>query len=162
MRQDIPDSIQESLHELNPTSLVTLYEIHLSDGTSFHLSPARDVLWLGVQYDEIPCHLTEIQNDADGKLSRPKFSFANPGGMFSSAIAQGLLDNAVLYRKRVSTYDLENNLDFSLKERYQVAKVMSVSNSIAVVELRGVLDAPRFKLPARSYYPPEFPHVKLQ
>lgn len=161
MRTDLPTPIQESLHDLSPDALVKLFKLELTNGVIFRLSPMGEVSWQGNAFDEVPCHLADVAQDADGKMSRPKFTFANPGGMFSFEIYQGRLDNATLTRYRILKADLDANNDFALTESFRVTRIMNLSQKIATAELRDVLDGHHFKLPARAYYPPEFPHVQL-
>jgi len=162
MRTDIPSSIQQSIHELAPDALVHLYKIELTDETTIRLSPKGEVVWQGNTFEPVPCHLTEISQDADGKRSRPKFTFANPQGLFSKEIYDRKLDNAILTRYRIIQADLVADMDFALTEQFRVTRVVNVSNMTATVEMRSAMDGHNFKLPARAYYPPEFPHVKLQ
>lgn len=161
MRTDLPTPIQESLHDLAPDALVRLYKLQLKNGTIFRLSPTAEVTWQGSQFDGVPCHLTEVSQDADGKMSRPKFTFTNPGGMFSAEIYNGRLNNATLTRYRILKADLDADRDFALTEQFRVTRIVNMSQSVATAELRDVLDGHQFKLPARAYYPPEFPHVQL-
>lgn len=162
MREDIPSSIRATIHELSPDALVKLFVLELQDGTIFRLSGVGELTWRGNPYDNLPCHMTEVSQDADGKLNRPKFSFANPEGLFSAHISRGELDNAYLTRYRVLKADLDANNDFKISETFRVSRVVNMGQQIVVTELRSVLDGHQFKLPARAFYPPEFPHVKLQ
>jgi phage-related protein len=141
MRTDIPESILDSSQELSPDALVYLYRILLTDQTLFLLSPQQEHVWQGETYESVPCHMTGIGNTSDGEVIRPRFSFVNPGGIFTSSLYEGRMDNAKITRIR---------------------KVLSINKSIAVVELRDVLDGHNFKLPARQFMPPEFSHVKLR
>lgn len=161
MRTDLPNSIQESLHDLAPDALVRLYKVELKNGTIFRLSPYSELTWQGDQFDAVPCHLAEVSQDADGKVSRPKFTFANPGGLFSSEIYKGKMNNATLTRYRILKADLDADRDFALTEQFRVTRIVNLSQNTATAELRDVLDGHHFKVPARAYYPPEFPHVKL-
>lgn len=162
MRTDLPTPIQESLHDLAPDALVRLYKIELKNGTIFRLSPKGEVTWQGAQWDAVPCHMAEVAQDADGKMSRPKFTFANPGGMFSAEIYRGNLDHATVTRYRILKKDLDADRDFALTEQFRVSRIVNLSQQVATAELRDVLDGHHFKLPARAFYPPEFPHVKIQ
>jgi phage-related protein len=158
----LPDNIRETIHDLAPDALVRLFRLVLMDGTEFHLSPYGETSWQGNTYDDLPCHLSEVAQDADGKMSRPKFTFANPGGLFSSRIYNGEMDNSVLTRYRILKADLQADRDFAKVETFRVTRVPNLGNNVATAELRDVLDGHQFKLPARAFYPPEFPHVKLQ
>lgn len=157
----VPDSIQDTIHDLSPDSLVKLYEVHLKSGASFYLSPQMEMTWQGNTYSDIPCTMTDMKRDSQGRLNRPKFSFANPAGIFTADLYQGLMDNASVVRIRVLYADLLANNNFSIKETFKVSRIMSISKHVASVELRDVLDGHQFRLPARAFYPPEFPHVRL-
>jgi len=161
MRTDLPNSIQESIHSLSPDALVPLYEIKLKSGPVFLLSPHGEVTWQGRTFDDVPGKLSDVSQDADEKAARPKFVFANPGGMFSSEIYNRKLDNADLIRYRILKSDLDADLDFALTETFRVTRIVNLSNNIATAEMRDVLDGHQFRVPARAYLPPEFPHVKL-
>jgi phage-related protein len=162
MRTDIPAPIQDTSHDLAPDALVTLYKIALKNLTTFFLSPKTEVIWQGDTYDDIPCHMTELEQEADGKRGRPKFTFVNPGGLFTANIYNGDLDNAAVTRIRILKADLDADLDFALTEKLRVSKVLTMNKDLVTVELRDILDGHQFILPARAYYPPEFGHVRLQ
>lgn len=161
MRTDIPTSLAESSFELAPDAIAFLYRVELTDSTLFLLSPHQEVTWQGELYEQVPCHMTEVYQEADGKRGRPKFSFVNPDGLFTQRIYQGDLDNASVTRIRILKADLDADQDFALTETFRVSKILTMNKSLVSVELRDVLDGHQFTLPARAYYPPDFPHVKL-
>src|SRR5680860_449882 len=105
MRNDLPASIQDSLHDLAPDAIVRLFRLQLKNGTIIRMSPYGDLTWQGNVYDSFPCHMAEVNQDADGKVTRPKFSFANPEGLFSVDIANGAMDGAELTRYRILKAD---------------------------------------------------------
>jgi len=160
MRQ-IPAPIQNTAHDLSVEGLVKLYEVLLPEGFVFCLSPENTVTWQGKTYVQVPCDMTDFKRDSQGKLNRPKFSFVNPEGVFTADIYAGELDNASITRIRILRSDLEANRDFAIREKLRVSRILSVSRHMVSVELRDVLDGHHFHLPARAYYPPEFPHVRL-
>lgn len=161
MRTDVPQTIQNSAFSLNPGGLVSLFELTLNSGSVFRMSNEIAVTWQGQFYESLPCNLSEFQLEADGKANRPNFSFANPAGIFTAAVAQGLLDNAQLKRYRLLREDLDADNNFALEEIMRVAQVTSVTKGLIVTQLRDVHDAQSYVLPARAFFPPEFPHVKL-
>ena len=161
MRSDLPTNIADTKHDLSPDTIVKFFRLTLPDQTIFNLSPKTAFSWQGSEFEEVPCVLTDVVQDADGKVSRPKFTFANPGGMFTAEIAQGRIDNASLTRFRILKADLDADHDFALSETFRVSRIVNLNNTTATVELRDVMDGHHFKLPARAYYPPEFPHVRL-
>lgn len=164
MRTDIPSSIVDTSHDLSVEAIVTLFHIELTDNTIFLLSPTKAVTWLGDTYEEVPCKMTGAGKRSDDEVVRPKFSFANPGGIFTSSLYSGAMNNALITRIRILSSDLENDLDFAIREQYRVSRIMNISSAsqMATVELRHGLDGHNFFLPARTYTPPEFPHVRLR
>lgn len=161
MRTDIPTGIQTSAFSLNPEGLVKLYVLSLASGAIFRMTNEASVTWQGYTYESIPCALSEFRVEAEGKANRPNFSFANPEGIFTAAVGQGLLDNATLKRYTLLKADLDADNDFAIEETLRVSQVLSVVRGVIVTQLRDVHDAQSYTLPARAFYPPEFPHVKL-
>ena len=160
-RTDIPSSILDTTQDLSPEPIVRLYRIYLPGGSVFHLSPKNQETWQGTTFEPIPCTMTDMSMEADGKMTRPKFTFVNPAGIFTSSVASGAMDNATIVRYRVLRSDLDANNAAYIQEIYRVSRVVSISKSQIVLELRDVLDGHNFLLPARAYYPPEFPSVSL-
>lgn len=161
MRTNVPDGIRDSAFELDPNGLVRLYVLTLPSGPVFRLTAQKQVTWQSNVYESIPCVLTEFELESDGKANRPTFSFANPEGLFTSAVGAGLLENAVLVRYRVLPEDIALDRDFALVESMRISQVLSVTRGVVVAQLRDAHDGPAFQLPARAFFPPEFPHVKL-
>lgn len=157
----LPTSILESAFELSPPGMIQLFRLSLAGGTIFRMCPERQVTWLGNVYDALPCGMSDLKTEADGKVNRPSFTFANPEGLFTSAIGQGLLENATLTRYLVLTTDLDANNPFSIESTWKILQVLSLQRKLVVVQCREPHDMPAFVLPARAFYPPEFPHVRL-
>ena len=161
-RTDVPSTILDTTQELSPEPLVRLYRIALQSGPTFYLSPNQQETWQGNTYDSIPCTMTDMSMEADGKMNRPKFTFVNPAGIFTSSVASGAMNNAIITRYRVLRSDLDLDNSFALSEAYRVSRVVTINKAQITLELRDVLDGHNFTLPARSYYPPEFPSVSLR
>lgn len=162
MRSDLPSSMKQSLYDLSPEAIVTLFRIALADkSTIFLLSPYEQITWRGDEYSSIPCQMADVSLEAEGKATRPKFSFVNPEGLFTSAVLEGHLDNAEITRYRILKSDLDMDRDQAVTEQFRVSRVMSITRALIVTELRDILDGHSFKIPARAFYPPEFPHVQL-
>lgn len=156
--------MKTTAQDLAPDSIVSLFKIELTNTgtpTVIYFTPHKQVTWLSKTYSEIPCTMTQMEQDSQGRANRPKFSFANPGGIFTSSIQQGYLDNAALTRYRILKADLDANIDAKVTEKFFVSKVMMVNKDMVSVELRDVFDGHLFKFPARAYYPPKFPNVSL-
>ena len=162
MRTDLPTSIQDTHLDLSVEALVHLYRIELTDNTTFLLSPQKEVTWRGQVYEEVPCHMSGFGQHSDAKVNRPRFTFANPAGIFTQPLYDGRMDNASITRIRVLSSDLLADNDFSVEETYRVSRIITIAKNMAIVEMRDALDGHHFKLPARQFIPPEFPHVKLR
>lgn len=156
--------MKTSAQELSPDAIVSLFQMVLTNAgtpTTIYFTAHKQVTFRGNTYSEIPCTMSQMEQDSQGRANRPKFTFANPGGIFTSSIQQGFIDNAALTRLRILKADLDANVNAKVTEKFFVSKVMMVNKDMVSVELRDVFDGHMFKLPARSYYPPEFPHVSL-
>lgn len=158
----VPVSIINDAFNLDGKGMAFLYKIVLSDLTTFCLSPKRSWSWQGDTYEEVPCHMTGFARYADGKMSRPKFSVVNPNGMFTSYVNTGALEGAKVTRHRILIDDLQADNNLALSQTLRVSRVASVTKQLIVLELRGALDGANFKLPERTFNPPEFPHVSLR
>lgn len=162
MTRTLPTSIRDTTQDLEAEPLVRLYKITLATGPVFYLSPNKTETWQGNTWDAIPCTMTELSMESDGKMNRPKFTFVNPQGIFTASIGTGAMENGTVTRYRVLRSDLDANNATYLSEVYRISRIVNLSKSQVVLELRDVLDGHQFILPARAYYPPEFPHVSLR
>lgn len=156
--------MKNTAQDLSPDAIVSLYKLVMTNAGQavVYFTPFNEVVWQGNTYAEIPCNITQMEQDANGRANRPKFSFVNPGGVFTSPIQNGWLNNASLTRYRILKADLDANVNAAVTEKFFMSKIVSLNKDMCVVELRDVFDGHLFKLPARAFYPPEFPHVKLQ
>lgn len=164
MRTDLPADMKTTAQELSPDAIVHLFKMELTDSgtpTVIYFTSHKQVTWLGNTYSEIPCTMTQMEQDSQGRANRPKFSFANPGGIFTAPIQQGIMNNAALTRFRVLKADLDADVDAKVTEKFFVSKITMVNKDMVSVELRDIFDGHMFKFPARAYYPPEFPNVSL-
>lgn len=161
MRTDLPLNMRQSFYSLTPEAIVRLFVIELRNGALFRLSPYERITWRGDVYEPVPCDLTEVTQDANGKITRPKFVLVNPGGVFTPAVYEGQLDNAWISRFRVMKSDIDANINAFSRERFRVSRVLSITDPLITLELRDILDGHPFQIPADSYLPPDFPHVRL-
>lgn len=162
MRTDLPTGMKTTAQDLAPDAIVSLFRLDLRDGSIIRFNPHYDLNWNGQTWSFIACTLSDITRDPTGKISRPKFTFVNPAGIFSSVVQQGNLDNAGLTRYRMLKADLDaGNVNAYVTEKYFITKIVSINKDMVTTECRDVFDGPLFRLPARGYYPPEFPHVSL-
>lgn len=162
MRSDVPAEIKNTVHELNAEALVTLFEIVLKDGTEIRISPKDREVWQGDIYDALPCSLVGVGRSSDGTASRPKFTFVNPASLFTQDLYSGRLNNAALTRIRILRPNLTADTNVAIRERFRVSRVLNMSKDLASLELRDLLDGQGFRLPARQFIPPEFPHVRIE
>ncbi len=160
----LPASHIADAHELESKGLRDLYKIELRDtnNTILLVTPHNQVTWQGDTYEPLPCSLTESAQNSTGEQSRPKFSCANPEGIFSLWVQDGALDGAIFTRYRFLLPDLEANNNTYMRNLWVISKVMTLNKAMLVCELRSTLDGVTFMLPARSFYPPAFPHVSLR
>lgn len=163
MRSDIPYQQQQDAHSLSPDGIVELYQIDLisNPAKTIYLTGKQSRTWQGTIYEQIPCTMTEATLNSSGEVSRPKFSVANPSGMFSAFVAAGQLDNAIVTRFRLRRTDYENDVNAALINIWRVSRIMTVTKDLVACELRSVLDGQNFLLPGRQFFPPDFPHVSL-
>ncbi|KGX19284.1 phage minor tail protein L [Burkholderia pseudomallei] len=164
MRSDLPDTHVSQSFELSADALVDLFKMELnsiSGGTVLCMTAKTQVTWQGMVFESIPITLAGEGVRTDGQWNRPKLTIANPDGLFSAFIAQGKTDSATITRYRCHLEDVRNNVGRYQINIWRVSKTLSMSNSMATFELRTPLDGQMFYLPARAFYPPEFPHVSL-
>lgn len=153
--------MKTTAQDLAPDAIVSLFKMELSDGSLIYFTPHNEVVWQGNTWAEIPCTMSQMEQDPQGRSNRPKLTFVNPGGIFTSPIQQGFLNNAAVTRYRMLKADLDANINAAVTELFFITKIVSLNKDMCVVEMRDVFDGPLFKLPARAYYPPEFPHVSI-
>lgn len=160
----IPDSHIADAHELESKGIRDLYKIELRNAaqTVLLLTPHNHIIYQGHEYENLPSKLAENAQNSTGEQSRPKFSCVNPDGIFSLWVQEGALDGAVFTRLRFLLPDLEANNNSYLKNIWIISRVVSMNKSMLVFELRSTIDGVNFMLPARSFYPPAFPHVSLR
>lgn len=160
----LPISQQFDAHEIESRGIREFFKIEFMDEANsvMYISPHNDYEWLGNTWNFIPCKLTETQQSASGEMSRPKFNMVNPEGMFSIWVETGKADGALVTRYRVLLSDLEAGVAAYAKNMWVLSKIVSLTKDLLVAELRSTVDGANFSLPARSFYPPDFPTVSLR
>lgn len=160
----VPDSHLNDVHELESKGFRDLYQIDLrnAENTVLYFSSQNEVTYRGILWEALPCKLAESGQNSTGEQSRPKFTCANPDGLFSIWLQKGALDGAVFTRYRVMLPALEANLNEYIRNLWIVSKVLMLNKQNATLELRSIMDGVNYQLPHRSFYPPDFPHVSLQ
>lgn len=155
----------EESYKLDAEGYAHLYSIRMyppnESDILMTINPQRDVTWQGYTWDSWPVNLSDYKRESSGEASRPKFSLGNLNGLFSRYVHEGWMDTAEVCRYRVLGPHLEGNINSFLKNTWRVGKVVSLSKSLVVVELREILDWQLFIMPGRAYYPPEYPTVSV-
>jgi len=158
------DHIEQAL-SLDADGYATLLQFRMivpnQPDTILYLTPQKSVNWQGVLWQNWAFNITGYKMDSSEEASRPQLSVVNPDGVFSAYIHQGMTDNAEVTRYRVLGEHLNANINSFVKNVWRVAKTVSLTKQLAVLELRGCLDGQMFMLPARQYIPPEFDMVSL-
>ena len=166
IREDLPENYVKEAMALDARGVVELFKIEMTPPSpnppvSIYINGKKDITWQGIVWEGFPCNLVGEMTDSGGEMGRPKFSLANPDGVFSVYIHQRWMDNAVVTRYRVLVPDIELDVNSYVRNTWRVSKVISLSKTLAALELRGVLDGHFFTVPARRFQPPVFPHVSL-
>lgn len=125
------------------------------------ITSMKEVFWQGKTWEAVPAVLVGYGQNSSGEQNRPKFTIVNPDGLFTKYVHQGWTDNAEVVRYRVLKSHLEANINSFVKHVWRISKPLAISVAQATFELRGALDGQHFLLPARAFFPPEFPHVSL-
>lgn len=164
MRTDIPISQQFDAYELESKGIREFFKVEfLAEGQPILYLTAHDrIEWLGHVWEQIPCKMSDTAQNSNGEMSRPKFSVVNPDGLFSLWIESGLTDGALITRYRILLSDLEYGVSAYTKSVWIISKVISLNKDLASFECRSTMDGASYDLPARSFYPPFFPHVSLK
>lgn len=164
MRTDIPSTMVADAFELESRGIREFYKLEFlgDDAPTMYLSPHNPIDWLGITWEFLPCNISESSVSANGEVSRPKFTTVNPDGIFSTWIQTGKADGALVTRYRALLPDIQAGVSAYTKSLWTLSKVISLSKDLVVFELRSPMDGATFSLPARSFYPPDFPTVSLR
>lgn len=160
---NIPLAQEIEAHKLEAEGVRDLFKLQLADSvTVLYLTDKETLVWGDQTWEQWPNSFTGASQNSSGEKSRPKFTIANPEGIFSSWCEQGVIDGSVLTRYRVSKSDIESGVRNYAKNVWTISRVLNVNKNIASMECRSLLDGQSFILPSRAFYPPDFPHVSLQ
>lgn len=160
----IPASHVTDAYQLDGDAKVDLFKIQLNavgGNVIVCVTAKQKVVWQGMTFESIPVSLAQEGTNATGEWKRPKFTLANPDGIWSAFIAQGKLDGAQITRYRVLLTHLKANQGIFQMNTWRISKPVQLNKTLAVFELRSPLDGQSFLLPGRAFYPPEYPHVSL-
>lgn len=161
---NVPLTQQVEAYKLEAAGVRELFKLQLRDmgSTVLYLSPKETVTWADQQWDEWPCTIAGFAQNTNGEKSRPKFTVANPEGVFSLWVGQGAVDGAVLSHYEVQQAEIESGALVYTKRIWTISRTVSLNKNMVVFECRSIFDGQQFKIPARAFYPPEYPHVTLR
>lgn len=167
MRTDLPRSHIEEAMKLEARALVELFKIDLrppnGSAISLFLCPTRDTVWQGkTWYSGTPCAISEDSVSVGGDEVKPKFTIANPNGVWSKYVHQRYADNAIVSRYRVLRPHIDEDLNIFHLNLWRWSKTISLSANVVVAELSGALSGHSFKIPAETFRPPKYPAVSVQ
>lgn len=160
---NVPLSQEIEAHKLEASPVRDLFKLQLADQvTVLYLTGSEAVVWGGQTWEQWPNSFSGGAQNSNNERSRPKFTIANPEGIFSLWCEQGVIDGAILTRYRVGLDDLQSDVRNYAKNVWTIFRVLNLNKTIAVLECRSLMDGQSFILPSRAFYPPDFPHVSLQ
>lgn len=164
MRTDLPASQQFDAHELESKGIREFFKIEFvaPGDPTLYITAHNPINWLDQSWETLPCQLSESQQNSTGEVSRPKFSIVNPSGLLSLWIESGATEGAIITRYQALVSDIEAGVAAYSKNVWILSKVISLNKNLATFECRSTIDGQNFDLPARSFYPPDFPHVSLR
>lgn len=153
--------IEQDRVKLQADGVVHLFQIDLRNSSTLYLKADDTLTWQGQEYEGTAIMLQGVSQSASEELSRPTLTVANPQGIFSQYVIQGVLEKSIVTRRRV----LRNNIltDSNIYEQmtWYISRVISISKVSVSCELRNPIDGPTVLVPARMYVPPDFPSVSL-
>ena len=158
----IPPSHALSAQGLDADAFVYLYTLYLWPTGQVRLVNGESVVWQSNQYDGSSCSLTGVSTSTDTQSARPRFTAANPDGVFSAVIGQGSLEAGRVERLRLLREDMDANRPFFVRQSWRVGRVQSLNRFAVTLELRDLGDNPNFLIPSLTYTPPDFPTVTVR
>jgi len=162
-----------NLFLLNNTEIIDLFEIKLNDFEGylyFHGSKnfEKNLVFQGKTYLYIPCEMSNLQYDSEGKQNRPTFTISNVNNFISNIIKdrKDLLGKD-FYRKKLLAKDLDsvnfegeskNPLgvsgfsEFISSDKFIINKKNLENKERVEFELSNVLDIDGLTCPSRKVY----------
>lgn len=149
--------------KLTADAEIDLFTLSLvSSATTFRFVNGPTLSWQGHTYDGLGCTLSGDKRSSGDEEGRPTLRVINPEGIFNKPAMNGLLDRAILIRKRVLGVNVTNNANIFQQRMFYVERVKElISGQILGLELRSMTDLPNIQIPVRTFMPPEFPTVSL-
>lgn len=157
----LPQEQIDDAHKLQGDGIVYLYKIVPVSGSVIRLKADDGLNWNGAVWEGTAIQLDSSGQSTDGTLSRPKLTVANPLAAYSTLIAQGLLDNAMVVEYQVLRSHIDSDTIIYTQRTWIIRRPLQLNRTMVQFELRNLLDGQPFILPARAYIPPEFPSVSL-
>lgn len=162
-----------NLFLLKNSEIIDLFEIKLNDFEGylyFHGSKNfnKDLVFQGRSYLYIPCEMSNLQYDSEGKQNRPTFSISNVNNFISNIIKdRGDLLGKEFYRKKLLAKDLDavnfggkskNPLgvstfnEFISSDKFVINKKNLENKERVEFELSNILDIDGLTCPSRKVY----------
>ena len=163
-----------TLFLLDNNQILDLYEIKLSDFEGyfrFHGSKNlnKDLVFKGYSYLYIPCEMSNLEYNSEGKQNRPTFSISNINNYVSNLIKdRNDLIGKRLYRKKVLAKDLDDEnfggpnkntlgdrgfiVDFVNVDTFVINKKSSEDKNKVDFILSNILDIDGLTVPSRKVY----------
>jgi len=162
-----------NLFLLKNSEIIDLFEIKLNDFEGylyFHGSKNfnKDLIFQGRAYLFIPCEMSNLQYDSEGKQNRPTFSISNVNNFISNIIKdRGDLLGKEFYRKKLLAKDLDavnfggeskNPLgvsgfnEFISSDKFIINKKNLENKERVEFELSNILDIDGLTCPSRKVY----------
>jgi phage-related protein len=159
----IPESHLAEGQKLTADAEVDLFQLTLvSSPTIFRFKNDNTVVWQGLTWEGMGCSITGDKRSANEEEGRPTLRVINPEGLFNKPAMDGLLDRAILIRKRVLGAHITANTNIFQQRMWYVERVKElISGQMLGLELRAMTDLPNVQIPYRVFMPPEFPTVSL-
>ena len=154
-------NIEEDRVKLSAEGVVNLFRFDMRNGDTLFLKADNNADWQGNTYEQTAILLIGVKKSSDGELSRPTLTVANPKGIFSQYITQGVLEKSIVTRYRVLYNNLLTNSNIFEQNTWYISRVLNVSQANVSCELRNPIDGPNFQTPFRQYLPPDFPAVSI-
>jgi lambda family phage minor tail protein L len=163
MTSTAPVSHKQEAQKLTADALVDLFTITLKNvPVVFRFKEGNEVIWQGLKFEGMACHMTGDNRSADGEESKPSLQIMNPLGVFNAAAVKGQLDLAVVRRQRVLQKHIDGNVGIFQQRMWYVGRVRElISGQSISFDLRNMTEGANFQIPVRMFTPPEFPMVTL-
>lgn len=158
---DLPESHKIANEQLEGEAYYDLFEIRTRDNSLIYLHKNSDVTWRGNLYKGWALTFSGAQEYSSEERSRPTLALMNIDGIFNPFIRDGVLNRAVVTRKRVLKQHILSNADVAQERKWLTWNPREVNRNVINLMLRTFSDGQGFTVPARRYMPPEFPYVSL-